>query len=595
MAEPIKDDVVKEWEERIESAERYRDQHTTYKDWDQYLKYYRGEWKPGVQAANKIFAYIRTMVPRIYFRDPVVTVTASRPEFEWHARVVETLDNWLIRELNLKAELKRAILDALLFGIGILKHGFDSEFGYVTKQAMQEDGSAVTQAGTDTVSKIEYKTNVKAGMPWSLRVDPRDILFPPGYTDPTELPWIANRIIRPLDDCKEDAKYDAKARRELKGGFTIKGNAQGKANLLQKEKENFVELWEIRDAKYKRLVVIAEGKLLLSVDDACQIESIPYDFIVFNADPDSLWGVPDIKMVEHEQLELNSARTSAAIHRRISVLKFLYLKGAITKETLDTLNSDNPGAGVEINGDTLNNAVAVMTGHTPNNTYQEIQEIERSIRETLGHGSNQAGAPMGVGTPKTATEVMAVEKGVEIREDERRDILADVLTFTVRKWNQFIFSFWTDKRVIEVVGPEGATQWIRYSGTQLKDEYITRVDPDSGMPVTRILRYQQAKEIFTMLNGDPLTDQMLLRKMLLRQTQWIDPSWALVIGQQAQTLDMNTLAFLKQGGELPGNPEGSGPMPGNPSTAGQFPTGGPKPNAGVQLPVSELSGPTGSA
>jgi hypothetical protein len=138
-------------------------------------------------------------------------------------------------------------------------------------------------------------------------------------------------------------------------------------------------------------------------------------------------------------------------------------------------------------------------------------------------------------------------------------------------------------------------QWISYTGEQLKGEYFLRIDPDSGMPVTRTLRYQQAKEIFTMLNGDPMTDQMMLRKILLRPTEWIDPSYSLLVSIPQQQTPMPMLDFMKNGGApLPGNPGGKGPMPGMESTTSQNapPTGGEN-GADLSLQMPPMQSPEG--
>ena len=179
---------------------------------------------------------------------------------------------------------------------------------------------------------------------------------------------------------------------------------------------------------------------------------------------------------------------------------------------------------------------------------------------------------------------MKVNEASNMRADEKRDMVADVLVKIIRKWNQIIFKFWTGKRVTQIAGPDGLQKWISYTGTQLKGEYFLRIDPDSGLPVTKGLRYSQAKELYAAFNGDPMVDQLQLRKLLLRQSEWIDPAWTLIIPHTSQTLPMEVLAFLKQSGI---KTMGENTMP---QMANQMPmNAGPKPISAGGQEVTDLS------
>ena len=65
--------------------------------WPQYKAYYRHEFPDGTLPVNVVFSVLRSMVPQVYFRNPHVTVTPTKPglEYELHARLVEDIDNWL--------------------------------------------------------------------------------------------------------------------------------------------------------------------------------------------------------------------------------------------------------------------------------------------------------------------------------------------------------------------------------------------------------------------------------------------------------------------------------------------------------------------
>ena len=246
---PAERELVTYWMEQIEWGLKYRSKFTDVEDWPTYRAWYRGDYterQPCEVIVNRVFPYVRSMIPRVYFRTPSISATPRRAEYAMHARVTESVDNWLIYETRVKKQLKKAILDAALCGVGVLKLGYDSEFGYDAMQALDENSSTVTQVGTKSGDAIEYNSCVAPGMPWALRVKPEDIVTPYGYDDPDTFPWVCHMIVRPLDDVMEDQKYDAKYRKQLKGGFTVP--FEQRSALVDKRKDSsvtYVLLYEI--------------------------------------------------------------------------------------------------------------------------------------------------------------------------------------------------------------------------------------------------------------------------------------------------------------------------------------------------------------
>jgi len=527
-----RDEFAIQWKEKIKAGLDYRKRFSTSERWVDFRKMYRGQWDEGIVPVNRVFSYGRTLVPRVYFRSPRVSITATRPDLVWHAKVVEAIDNQLIRETFLKNTLKRSSLDSYLCGTGPIKIGYDSQFGYLPEQAVGESGETATQIGRKEGELIEYQVGVKPGFPWALRVMPEDVVVPWGSSDQHSLPWVAHYILRPLDDVKQDQKYNQEALKDIKGtrtpdkGITDRPEYRPRA---QRDKDViFAELWEVRDLKTKSLLVFCEDKLLLSDGDVLQIEGLPWEFIQFNDDPEFFWAIPDVHILEPQQKELNEVRTQASRHRKIALLKFLYLRTAIKSEELEKFFSGVVGPGVAVDGDSLANVITTLQPHMPPELWREAEVILQDMGEEMGFSPNQLNQFKG-GTPPTATESGIVEQSFDVRTDERKDIVGDVLVNIIRKWNQYIFSFWTEDKVIQIVSPEGTPFWIQYTGDQLKGEYFLSVDPESGMPLNRALKYSMAKDLFGTLNGDQLINQILLRKLLLQHYESVEPLAAQLI------------------------------------------------------------------
>lgn len=528
---PKVDEFTNNWMSEIRYGIEYRKRYSTRNQWDIYRRYYRGDWAPGIIPINKVFSYGRTLMPRVYFRAPRVTVTPTRPDMIYHAKVVEAIDNLLIKEVMLKKTLKKAILDAYLCGVGFIKLGYDSEFGYIPEQSVTESGETVTQYSRKEKSeKIEYSQMVKPGMPWALRARPEDVIVPWGSEDEDSLPWICHYYLRPLKDIKEDQKYDSNKTKDLQGtrNPTLDQEKRSKAFRPRSEQDKgvtFAELFEIRDFKTRQIMTFCENQLLLSDEDVLQTkEGIPWEFIIFNRDPEYFWSIPDAHIIAPLQEELNTTATQTARHRAIALLKFLYKKGTVTKDELEKCMSGLVGVavGVEQEVDNLQNAISTLQPHIPPELYRDMAQQIQAMREVLGFSQNQEGA-FSPYHGKTATESMIVSESSEERTDERRDIMADVLVNIIRKWNWFLFQFWSEAKVVQLVAPDGEPAWIQYTGDELEGDYILSIDAESGMPISRSLKYQMGQDLMKTFNGDQLIDQITLRQIHLDNYDIIDP------------------------------------------------------------------------
>lgn len=531
----------------LELGLKYKKQHSSCDKWADYRNYYRGKFPDDANnevVLNRIFSYVKSMVPRVYFRNPGVLASAKRPEYVGHARVMEAIDNNLIDETNLKRYLKKAVLDASLCGTGALKLGYDSEFGHDTKQAYDQDEGTVTQVSAKDGRRIEYNSDIKPGMPFALRAMPDQIITPFGYADSHDLPWVAEMVLRPVEDIKHDAKYSKKQRNLIQGGFSVPNDASNMFSAFSEggDKGRFALMYEIRDWRTGQFYTLCENRVLYQGEDNLQIESLPWEFVIFNEDPEHFWGLSDVEMVMGQQFELNEIRSHARRMRRLELLKFIYASKAFKPEDLQRLLSADPldmGIGIECQAEHL--AASVFEFKPNSNTDGLIREQEQTdsdFRDTLGFSQNQ----MGNFVPfhnKTAKEAGIVDQAASIRSDERRDCIADVLSNIVRKWNQYIIKYWDTPRVVEIVGNDGYKYWIKYSGKDLTSEVTLNIQPEEGMPISREIRHQTAGELFQMLREDPLIDQIGLRRLLLQQTDIIDPAYTGLLKPPQPNPNMN--------------------------------------------------------
>ncbi len=504
------------WLEQIHKGEEYRKKVACQERWPVWREYIRGDWRGDVLPVNKTHSILRQMVPRVYFRNPAVSVMPAQGGFlnMAFAQLLGRIDNKLLRQMKVKKAIKAQVRDAFAFGTGLGKLGYGGLFS--------PDPSGVGAPVGGGGEAFEYSTGVVSGHPWYKRVKPDSIVTPDGLDDFEESRWLAHKVTRPVDDVRRDPRF--KNTKGLRGSF-----ASGTSPSMPHEKERAVEeveLYEIRDRKFGRVIVLApnqdSGIVIYDNEDALSTRRLPIFDIVFNDDDEYCWGISDIKILEPSQLELNEIRTLAMKHRRIAMAKLLYKKGAITPAQLSNLLSEDVGAGVEIVTD-LTDVKFDQNTQIPTDLIPHEGQVEHSVREAVGFSRNQLGEFQTRRGDTSAFEAAKVSEGSEIRVDERRDIVADMVTEIVKEMNEIIFDNWTVEQVVEVTGPGGMPIWVQVNPSMLRSgSYSIRIDPDSAQTRTRQQREAKAVGVYNLLKQNPLIDPLKLTQYLITEIEGVE-------------------------------------------------------------------------
>jgi hypothetical protein len=526
--ENIKINSLDYWKAEIRMGLRYKQIFGRSQDWSRYKTMYRGFWGKDTVPVNIVYALGRSIVPQIYFRNPRISVSPKKPGYTMHARVMEQVDNYLIRETGLKNELKSGILDCYLCGRGQGIIGYDSEYGYNPSFLSDEYTDLSLTSFSRKGEKIEYSDNVKPGLPWYMRCNPTDFVVPWGTGRWEDARWCAFRKMRPLRDIKEDPKYNNKS--DLKAPYKTRiDSTETNSQPHIKSCNEWVELWEIHDKRSGHLFVISldHDTFLRAEYDYLQTEGLPAEVIGFNEDPDYFWWTPDVRLIEVQQLEMNDIRTMAKRHRRVALLKILYDKGMMGKDSLSKLLDEDPKAAVEIdagaNGD-VRKAVALFQSHIPPDLISAAREVREDVREIVGFSRNQMGSFEESSGRRTATEAGIVKAASMIRIDERRDIMADHLEKIIRKMNQLIFENWGAERLIDIVGEDGAKYWIRFTGKEVRGEFAYKINPEETVAEDRRTRRAEIMEYIQVASQTPGMDMKYLLESYAGQLgDWLDP------------------------------------------------------------------------
>ena len=544
------------WVGEVTKGKRYRQERAKESEWPRWRRWYRGEWDSQILPSNVYYKLMRTLIPRIYFRNPSVSITPSMPGIEniLLAKVLERADNKLITLMDTKTQMKRAVQNGVMFGTGALRLGYGAEF----TPTPDDLDTASPDAGTTRLrNNVEYNSLVHPNMPWVLSAHPRDFIVPEFCDSINNARWVCYETTRSLEDVRADTRLSNT--RNL-------GQGPSSSSLIarnQSRPRDGVVLWEIRDKKTGLVFILApyaentnvEGKVLYCDEDELQLNGrLPLYPLIFNNDDEAFWGISDSQIIAPQQAEKNEIRTQFRDHRRVAVAKFLYESGAVTPDELSKLIDGNSMGGIQVKN---MNGIKELTFGGLAQIMAILQQadltIDNEVQQLLGLGVNQFGEYAPGSADRSATEATIVAQATQIRVDERRDACADLLTTIITDLNQIITTRWPADIVADIVGPAGVPIWIRATRDQLGTLYEgstalynVKVDPDTALPLTKALRESKATNFYQLAKLNPLMNPENLTKFWVSEMYGVDADFVLkqplFNTSPANPLDINTAA-----------------------------------------------------
>lgn len=507
------------WMAQIQAGDEFRKKFAYEAEWDKWRAFYRGNWSPGVMPLNLFYTFLRSIVPRIYFRDPTVSISPAKPGSEnlLFARILERVDNKMLKRMKFKQKMKGVVQDAFLLGTGVAKLGFG---GFYSPTILDDEpGPPLGEGG----SSVEYFSGAEDFMPWVARTPPGNFTVPSGITSFDHARWTCEKIIRPLDDVQRDPRLENTAglhsfeNKDATDSIDI-------GSIVRPVK--MVKMYEIRDKATGKVFIYApdhskENKILFFDDDRFILSYGGFNHfpIIFNEDDEAFWGLPDSKILEPLQLEINEIKTQIMRHRRNALVKLLVKKKGMKPEEAEKMVSEDVSPVIWIEGQgSIANTVQEFSTTIPPELFVTADTLMQDVREQIGFSRNQFGEFNSRSGDTTATEANIVQQATEIRIDERRDAVADRVVDIVEMMHGILFDNWGEEQIIDVIGPGGVPVWIKVRGELLrKGKFSVKVDPDSSVPETKGLREQRAIQLFTFLRTNPLIDPIKLTTYLMTE------------------------------------------------------------------------------
>ncbi len=488
---------------------------------------------------NVIMSTGDSLLSSLVVPSPKILVKPEREEAVSKAPLLESLDNILLRELSLVDEADTAVLHAFLFGAGVWKIGYDSEFGYdptLDVGGQLQFGMTLSQLDKKGKRRIEHDSGVTPGMPWVRAVPPHDIIVPWGTLRLTNCPWIAHRFVRQIDDLKADPKYENTGRLSPNisqedfvnsyrsvirlnstwpsSSFARTARPRRNAKIGGSREPDYIELYEIHDRRTGRIMVVAPDhpSFLRNDINALQIENrLPFVGISFTPKSRSFWTTSDAYYLRQQQMELSDLAVQRTKIRRLAVLKFLYDGDALSNEELEKLLSPDVGAAARVEGGSdLSKAITTLSTHPDQALIMEEEHLRRNVREQVGFSRNQLGEF--AGGRRTAFEAKVVDRSSARRMSRRMLAVRKLYQEAFEIINSIIFEHWRTPRIIQVLGEQKAQEWEQITGPQLKSRYSYAVSFTDDEELQG--RKHEALQLYMLLSQDPSVNPIALRQYL---------------------------------------------------------------------------------
>lgn len=519
-------------------------------------------------SVNLAFSTINVMAPSVAVNHPKITVSANQEGDEDRAVFVEAVVNYLWRHHDYRKPFRRAVKDFLIIGHSWMKVGWrfvEQERDLTPEEfALEYDEASleVEQFSYDNPEMINdlpsdqdvldalprKKMEVVEDQVFVERVSPFDMFVDPEATNLDDARWIAQRIVRPLNEVKKDKRYKRSVRMNLEADSGVRYRWED-----DNEREEYanpgnrVTLYEYYDLVNGTVSVCAAtgDDFLLDPQPMPYYSGHPFVMMRNYDVPDMFYPMGDLESIESLQEELNKTRSQMVNHRKRYARKYLYHERSFGPEGREALESDEDGRFVPVIDENRDlNGVVIPLAQTPlaPEMYNHSNIIEGDIN-TVSGVSEYARGQMPE-TRRTATEASIIVDAGNARAADKLAVVEISISEVARMVMQLMQQFMTDAQMVRITGKDDRKFYVAYTRDDIAGEYDFSVEGGSTQPYNETARRQQAISLMNAMAPlvGTVVDPVELAKHVLSNGFGI---------QDADRYIMQQQPMMPPGGEMP--------------------------------------------
>jgi len=517
--------IISMWFGRIQRCEDL--QATRKNERRQILKLYTGTFFGSpfgdneMTEENFVYEFMQILVSAIYARNPHLFVRTKSSTLGQFCETMETVINHYWETKEAKEKMKKVIIDAVLQTPGFMEIGYllITEKNKITKQIesefpelkdLEKKEKTEEEQGIMDETILEDDVFISHLSSW-------DVLFPDGYHEIRECPYLIKKQVITLDKLLANPMYrntnKLRNRRTLNSSispvtaYNMKALPRNNAYSGIDDELVKITLYHVFDRMGRQKFTLAQNFIddtLYEGDWDSLIDGFTIYPLIFNEIPktdeeSNAFGLSDVVPMIPQLKELSLIGSAMLKHRKRAGTVLLGKRGNISDTDASRVANSSDVDLILLD----DNSEAAVRGFTPPALPQDFYALRNIILEALMRisGFNQLlGMAKGI---DTATESENVRAGAILRQGEKVDIIETFTVKVAKGLAAFIWQYKQDKKEIEDIIGEPVT------------EEMWPTLPEDLNEARKII---QKKLIFTITAGStkPPKDEAIERK------QWMD-------------------------------------------------------------------------
>lgn len=542
MAEKINSEEIEPI--MIEATERYM---------GRYIPKYGYTWDIMI---NEIYPIIQTNLPSIFFRNPRAFLkprnktyiakkfdpvagrkVETQMDSQKSANTQEAILNYSLEEIKYKREVRKVLMDALLFPHGVLWHGYKGDFGMTEEQSLF----------------------VKDDMVFVKRICPMRFIKDPNvnFSNLDEAKWVGRIIDMPFLDLIEDDKLDVDPR--LIKGFKGYGQRVGTASVMASGldtyqtggqdtvrinnlKKNLLDFTEdgFKNSHMARFVRCYElyirptkkekrdgsrGTILLFTHEqpkplrenewTVKAEGFPVQLLQFNELNDAMLGIADIDtyktIADQKNIMTNIMIRNAQENSKVYVA--LASDGTSEEDIQKVQRGDQTI--LIFKGDTVNGKMSVQSGGggASSELYMLEPRLQKNLEDKSGITDQRKGVLQSGEESAASVKIRAVASSA--RPAYRQDIMGDFIKDSFKYINQLLKQFLPFDDAVRIVGSLDL-EWSESPTIEdVQADVDIEIDPISMLPEQpedELAKLQQILQLMVESISNPAISQKLAQE-----------------------------------------------------------------------------------
>ena len=404
---------------------------------------------------NYCYAILKAILPQIYFQDPYLFLDAGDGETTSDATsAAEAVLNHCWYKMKVKRQIKKIVLDSLIYGFGLGKIGYNTD----TIKSKLESGA-------------EYTEMIKDEYPFFRRTSPLDIVFDTDVNSIDDIKWLAVNYFPRIDDAKKNYKNVD----DITGDYYNVESSFVDKQKYGKTVQNDIKrlsIWEIQDLVSGKTLVVANSvdKFLRDEDRKYNLDGFNYKFLYLNEVPDEIYPLSDLEQIKDIVLQLDKNETQLLKHKDRGQRKIISEIGIwATDEDRERFFNDQDMQNAEVKQGMVER-VKVFDASTIDAALYNIQtELKDNLYKISATAENQLSSDST--TQKTATEASIIEAKSNIRNSERIDNVKDFTTDVAETLIKVLQQFMSKK-----VSVKYADGWAEFTKEDIKGNFNVRIN-----------------------------------------------------------------------------------------------------------------------